>query len=343
MDLEEKVLETIKKYNLIEENDNVVIAVSGGPDSMALLHILYKLQKKLKIEISVAHVNHMLREEAKEETEFVKLYCEEHKIPCYIKCIDIKKEAEKIKVSTELAGRNLRYEFFEEISKKMKVNKIATAHNANDNAETVLMNIIRGSGITGLKGIEKKREEKYIRPIIECTREEIENYCTKEKLNPKYDKTNLENIYTRNKVRNLLIPLIKKEFNSNIIETLNRLSRIVENEEDFFVKVVENETQKIQIPVDKYKENLKLAKNEKLDMILNLKEFNKLDYVIKSRIIRYIINNTLGSIQGIEKIHVDDIIKLCQNNIGNKYLMPNPRIKIFIKSGKIFFISKLLD
>ena len=121
------------------------------------------------------------------------------------------------KIGTEEAGRKLRYSFFEEVAQKTNANKIVTAHNANDNSETVLMNLIRGTGTSGLKGIEAKRDNKYIRPLIECTRKEIEEYCEQNKLEPKQDKSNSENIYTRNKIRNILIPLIENEFNPNII------------------------------------------------------------------------------------------------------------------------------
>lgn len=328
--LEEKVLKTIQKYELIKSGDNIVIGVSGGPDSITLLNILNNLKEKLNIKLFVAHINHMLREEADIETKFVKEFCKKIEVECYIKKIDVTKEAKKLKESTELTARNIRYEFFEEILKKVNGNKIATAHNANDNAETILMNLMRGSGTAGLKGIEKIRNNKIIRPIIECNRTEIEHYCEKNKLEPKYDKTNEENIYTRNKIRNILIPLMEKEFNPNIIDILNRLSTIVEKEEVFFNNIVENTFNKI----NKTGDNI-----EKNTIILDLKEFNKIDDVIKSRLILYTINKVRGNTQGIEKIHIEDIIKLCGNNIGNKYLTPNKNIKIYIKKGKIFFIG----
>ncbi len=328
--LEEKVLDTIKKYNLIKENDTIVIGVSGGPDSMTLLNVLYSLKEVLKINIVVAHINHMLRKEADSETEYVQKFCENINIECFVKRADINNISKQKKVSTELAGREERYNFFEYVAKKVGATKIATAHTANDNAETVLMNLMRGSSTSGLKGIEAIRDERYIRPIIECTRKEIENYCEEKKLNPKYDKSNEENVYTRNKIRNQLIPYIQKEFNPNIIETINRLSKIVSKDEEFFHKIVEKEYSNIIIAGDNNKE-----------IILNLKKFNLLDDVIKSRIILYTIRELFGSTQGIEKIHIEDVIKLCKNNIGNKYLMPNKKLKVFVKKGKIFFMSVL--
>ena len=191
--LQEKIITTIKKYNLIQSNDKIVIGVSGGPDSMTLLHVLNQLKGKLQIQLCVAHINHMIREEADNETKYVKDFCRNLGIKCYVERIDIQKKAEELKISTELEGRIARYNFFEEIAQKEKANKFAIAHNANDNAETVLMNMMRGSGTSGLKGIEKIREGKFIRPIIECSREEIETYCEQNNLKPRYDKTNQEN------------------------------------------------------------------------------------------------------------------------------------------------------
>lgn len=225
--LKEKVLNTIKKYNLIEKGDKIIVGVSGGPDSICLIDILYniKTNKEIEFEIIATHINHLIREEASSDEEYVKGYCEERNIPFYSQKIDIKSISKTEKIGTEEAGRIERYKFFKEIMDKHNGTKIATAHSKCDNSETVLMNIIRGTGTSGLKGIRAKRDNIYIKPLIEISREEIEDYCKEKKLNPRHDKTNDENIFTRNKVRNILIPLIKKEFNPNIIDTLDRLSR----------------------------------------------------------------------------------------------------------------------
>ena len=219
----EKVIETIKKYNLIEDGDKIILAVSGGPDSISMLDILYKIQQneKINFKIVVAHVNHMIREEAMEDAIYVKDFCEKRNIEFYLKSIDVKKIANNNKIGTEEAGRKERYKFFDELAKKINANKIAIAHNKNDNVETVFMHILRGTGINGLKGIEPKRGM-YIRPLIECERREIEEYCEENNLEPRIDKTNFENIYTRNKIRNVVIPYVQKEFNQNIIQTIDR-------------------------------------------------------------------------------------------------------------------------
>lgn len=177
----------------------------------------------------------------------------------------------------------------------------------------------------GLKGIKAKRDKIYIKPLIESSRDEIEEYCKQNNLNPRHDKTNDENIYSRNKVRNILIPLIKNEFNPNIIDTIDRMSSLAELENEY----IEEETKK--------SFNELLIKKEKGEIILNLKEFNKKHKCIKARIIIFTIKELLGDTNGIEKIHIEDIIKLCENNIGNKYLTPNKHIKIMVNKGKMFF------
>ena len=325
--LEEKILDTIKKNDLIKNGDTIVVGVSGGPDSMTLLNVLINLNNNnLSYKIIVAHVNHGIRKEADEETKFVEEFCQKKNIQCFIKKENVNELAKQNKIGTEEAGRNLRYSFFEEVAIKNNANKIATAHTANDNAETVLMNIIRGSGTSGLKGIEPKRDNKFIRPLIECTRAEIEKYCEEKNLNPKEDKTNKENIYTRNKIRNQLIPALE-EFNPSIISSLNRMSEIAREENEYLNKQVENAYKDMLIS-----ENI----NEKL-IELDLKKFNNEETVIKNRLVLYTINKLQGSSQNIEKIHINDIIKLCKNNIGNKYLTPNKNIKIMVNKGKIFF------
>mgnify|MGYP000675665529 FL=1 len=323
--LEDKVLNTIKRYEQIKSGDTIVVGVSGGPDSICLLNVLKNLQNELKINIVVAHINHMIRKEADSETVFVQDFCEQRDIKCFVKKADVLQIAKEKKLGTEEVGRKIRYDFFEEVKNLVGGNKIATAHNANDNAETVLMNFLRGSGSTGLKGIEPIRDNKLIRPIIECTRQEIEQYCNEKGLNPKYDKTNQENIYTRNKIRNMLIPYIQENFNPNIIETINRMSNLIATDEMYFKSIVKQS----------YKETF-ISRTEK-EIILDLKKFNVLEKVIKSRLIIYTINELLGTTNGIEKIHIEDVIKLCKNNIGNKYLTPNKNIKIMIKNKKIFF------
>ena len=325
--LEEKFLKTIKEENLIQKKDKIVVGVSGGPDSITLLECLNKYKEKLEIEIIVAHINHLIRKDSTEDEQYVENICKKMNIKCYIKRENVLNIAKNEKIGTEEAGRKVRYEFFDEILKKEKANKIAIAHNMNDNAETILLNLLRGTGLNGLEGIQPMEYNKYIRPLINISRKEIEEYVEKNELKPKIDYTNKENIYKRNKIRNELLPYLKK-INPNIVESLSRLSKIVKEENTYIKK----ETEKIY-------DNIKIKDEKNLGKIeLDIKEFNKLEIAIKKNLIIKCIEETIGDSRNIEKINIDDIIKICSNNIGNKYILPNKKIKILIKNKKIIFI-----
>ena len=328
-----KTLQTIKKFNLIDDGDRLILGVSGGPDSICMLNILNDIRNDknlhMDFDIIVAHVNHLIREEAEDDERFVKNFCKKIGVQFFSKSIDIQKIANNNKIGTEEAGRNARYDFFNEILERTNSNKIAIAHNKNDKVETMIMNVLRGSGISGLKGIEPIKNNKYIRPLIECERSEIEQYCIDNNIDARIDKTNFENIYTRNKVRNIIIPYIKQEFNPNIIQTMDRLSKLVKEEDEFLEKLVKT----------KYKELIEEEQTKQF--IMDLRKFNKEDKVIKSRVLLYTISRLFGTTKGIEKIHIEDVIKLCENNIGNKYLTPNKNIRILIKNHKIYFINQM--
>lgn len=327
--IEDEIFNNIIKNDLIQNNEKIVLGVSGGPDSMCMLDNLRKIKeyKKVDFEIIVAHINHMIRKEANSDEEYVKKYCEKYNIKFYVKKIDVVNFSIKNKIGVEEAGRKIRYDFFDEVLKSECANKVAIAHNKNDKAETIIMNLLRGCGITGLKGIEVIRSGKYIRPIINLEREEIERYCEDNSLNPRIDKTNFVNDCTRNKIRNIIIPYIKREFNPNIVENINRLSKIVSEEDEFMQRYTEKVYNKL------------LIEDNGNQLILNLKEFNMQEKVIKKRIIIYSINKILGTTQNIEMVNIEDLIKLCENNIGNKYLKPNKNIKIMVNRGKIYFES----
>ena len=321
--MEDRILQTINKYNLIEFGDKIVLGVSGGPDSVCMLMVLNKLKEKLGFDIVVGHVNHGLRENAKLDEKYVLELTQKLGIKCFVCHANIEEEAKKQKRGIEETGRIIRYNFFEEILKQENANKIAIAHNSNDNVETIIMNIMRGSGTSGLKGIEPKNGI-YIRPLIEIKRDDIEEY-TKE-FHPRHDESNDENEYTRNKIRNIVIPYIKSEFNPNILDTITRLSSISKEEGEY-----------LELKTKEAYQRMLIEENEQI--ILDLKKFNSEELVIRKRIILYSINRLFGSTKGIEKIHIDDIIKLCSNNIGNKYLTPNKNTKIVIKNKQINTIS----
>lgn len=212
----------ISNYGMINNGDIVVIGVSGGADSVTLLHIFSKLKDKYNLNIIAAHINHKIRVgSAERDAKFVEDLCNKWVIEYRLKEAKIPELAKEWKVGEEEAGRIVRYSFFSELANG---GKIATAHNANDNAETILMRMMRGSGLKGLGGIQPKSTSKYgtiIRPILAVTRDEIEEYMEENGLTHIMDETNLEEVYTRNKIRLSLIPYIKNTFNPNIIGTLN--------------------------------------------------------------------------------------------------------------------------
>jgi len=229
----------------------------------------------------------MLREEANDETKYVEAFCENLGIQCFSERIDVQKLAKNLKKGTEETARQVRYEFFNNIGTKVSAKsnneqkekvplKVATAHNNNDKIETIIMNMLRGSGMSGLKGIPHVREEKYIRPLLEVSREEIENYCDEHALCPMHDKSNDENIYTRNKVRNIAIPYIQEEFNPNIFKSLNRLSELVAEEDEYLSKVTKEEYEEIvseRVPLDEL-EDFNLSDDcISGTIVLKLKEF----------------------------------------------------------------------
>lgn len=325
MMLEQKVYDCITKYQLIENGDRVVLGVSGGPDSIAMLNILHKIRQSglLNFEIFVAHINHGLRENAKLDEVFVENFCQEMKVPFFVKHVYVAEIAKQQKRGLEETGRKVRYDFFDEIQQKVDANKIAIAHNQNDLAETIIMNILRGTGTKGLIGIEKKKG-KYIRPLLETQRFEIEAYLKEERIEARQDESNSDNTFTRNKIRNIVLPYLEKEFNPSIIGTLERLSELAKEQEEYLEKQTIRVYGKICI-----------SQNERNEVILNIKEFNKQEKLLQKRIILYSISKLFGTTKGIEKVHIDDIIKLCNNNIGNKYLTPNKHVKIGLQDKKL--------
>lgn len=318
--MKNKVKNTIEKYNLLNKEDKVLVAVSGGPDSISLLNILYELGYN----ICTAHVNHGIRENAENDEKYVAEFCKTKNIPCFIKKVKLK-EIES-DMTTEELGRKIRYDFFDEIVKQENCTKIATAHNANDNAETVLMNMIRGTGLSGLKGIDILRN-KIVRPLLEITRTEIEEYCKIENLNPCHDESNDETVYTRNKVRLELIPYIEKNINSNIVNNINRMAEIISGEEEYIKRQADIA----------YKDTLIAEEEDRT--VCNLKKFIQYDDVIQRRLIIKYITKTLGNAKDIERVHIKDILKLCKNNVGGKYLTPNKYIKVSVNKGIVEYVK----
>lgn len=221
----EKIREADRRYGVLKDKKHIVVALSGGADSVCLLHSLYTLKKRglYGFKLSSAHLNHCLRgEEAKRDMEFSKSFSEELECEFFSRSVDVAQWAKKLKVSTETCGRIKRYEFFEELSKSLKA-VVATAHTASDNSETVIFNLARGSSVKGLSGIPPVRG-RIVRPLLFVTREEIEGYCKENRLSFVTDSTNLTDDYTRNSIRHKVIPVLK-EINDGVNGNITRLSQ----------------------------------------------------------------------------------------------------------------------
>lgn len=328
----EKVKNNIINNKLIENNDKIVVAVSGGPDSMCLLNVLYLLKDDIKkefnieYELVVAHVNHMIREESDDEKVYVENYCKTLDVPFFYLKENVKKIAKESRMSEEACGRKIRYDFFEKVLKDNNCTKIATAHNLNDDVETILLNFIRGSGLKGLNGMDFKYKN-IIRPIINIEKKDILEYNVLQNLNPCIDKTNFENVYVRNKIRNLLIPTLQNEYNENIINNIIRMKTILQKDEDFLRKYTKNVVKE------------SIIDNNITSVRFNYSNILKEHESIKYRAIREIIELKMNNLDGIENIHVMDILKLLENNIkGKKYIIGNKfTIEVVKKNTAIIY------
>ncbi|WFA07728.1 tRNA lysidine(34) synthetase TilS [Tissierella sp. Yu-01] len=320
------VRDNIILNNLIEKDENIVIGVSGGPDSMALLYSLIELKDEFKFNIFVAHVNHGVRgDEADADQEFVKNKANELKLPFYSINVDMDGYAKEKGITSEEAGRELRYGYFRKILRDNGGGKIAVAHNKNDQAETLLFRIMRGTGIDGLKGMDFIHGD-IIRPLLNVSREKIEDYILENCIESVLDKTNLLPIYSRNKVRLELLPYIQENFNPNIVDVLWRLSRSSKIDSQYLGYITE----------EKY--NLLVKYQSKNSIILDGELFNRESLSMKLRVIRKCIDNILGSLQGISEQHVTSLVELFNiNETGKQLNLPNNII------GKVSYLDFIIE
>lgn len=234
--MEEKVFRYIIENSLLENGDTVLIALSGGSDSVALFSVMLKLREKLGLTVFAAHVNHNLRGKDSEGDEFfVKNLCKKYNVPLFVKSVDINKISKEKSIGTEQCAREERYKFFDDVCIENHIKKIATAHNKNDNAETVIFNLCRGSGLAGLCGIPCKRDN-IIRPILCVEKKEILEYLKKENLEYVTDKTNFETEYTRNKIRLKISPVLS-EVNEAFVNNIFRGCQSIKQDEEFLTKL----------------------------------------------------------------------------------------------------------
>jgi tRNA(Ile)-lysidine synthase len=305
-----KVMSYIKDNKLINSGDRILVALSGGPDSVCLLNILFGLKKELNIEIGAAHINHLLRgEDAYKDEEYVIKICEEIGVPCFVTRVDINNYSKEHKLSSEMAGRQVRYDFFEEIVKKEGFNKVATAHNANDQAETILFRLMRGTGLEGLGGIKASRDNKIIRPILCLSRQEVEDYVEMKGLKPRIDKTNFEKVYNRNKIRLDILPYMKENFNEDIIHTLNRMSILLQKDNEFLEKIAINSYNKYCIEAEDY-------------FIIKEGIFKE-EEPITNRVLRHILVKYSKSNYDFEMKHINEVFSLSKKGSGKIVDLPN--------------------
>jgi len=320
----EKVRKTVLKYRLLEPHDGVLVAVSGGFDSVALLHLLQCLTEEFSLNLWIAHLNHGLRGwEADEDAEFISLLADQWGIPTVIEKTNIRHLADMEGISIQVAARQYRYRFLHGVADQKGLARIAVGHNADDQAETVLLNFLRGSGASGLKGMLPK-SQKVIRPLLEITRQEIENYCQKHKLPSREDSSNLKTDYRRNRVRQLLLPELKS-YNPNILETINRMAKVLQEEDDLLEQAC---TAAI----------MPLLKSTGQGMRLPLKEFNLLPAAIQRRAIRQCYDTLTGNKEGLTFAHVDSTNALAKGETkkgGNL-----PRGIAFFRQGDWLVLKK---
>jgi len=229
----------IEQNKLLSSGDRVLVGVSGGPDSVALLHLLHSVKEEFKLEITVAHLNHMIRgKEADKDEKFVQDICQNLSIGFFSKSVKVERIAKDKKITVEEAGREERYKFFFYLGERLGINKIALAHHMDDDVETILMRFIRGTGIKGLRGIASLRDDGVIRPFLSIRKEEILKYCSLYKIPSRLDKTNLESKYHRNKLRLELIPYLES-INPNFAKGVSQLGAISAEYYDFIQQSTE--------------------------------------------------------------------------------------------------------
>lgn len=327
-----KIKSNIIKEKLINKGDNILIGLSGGPDSVFMFHILYKLQSELGFTVYASHINHMYREEAAEHDEqFVRDLCEKYNVKLFVLRKNAEIYARELKLTEEEAGRKLRYDFFYDNLNSIGGGKIAVAHNLNDQAETVLQRLIRGTGTDGLSAMSfENADTKVIRPILNISREDIENYLHENKLEYCTDYTNLLPIYGRNKIRLNLIPYLRDNYNPNIVNTLYRMSQVMSNDS----KIIEKYTDMLY--------NQALIEFTQKSMILNLNYIKTLEDYEIGRLLRKAISLYKGNTVNVENKHIEYGINLIRNSNTGKTIDITDGIVFTISYDK-FIISKKIE
>lgn len=304
--MQSKVWQTIEKYHMCPQGAHIVVGVSGGADSMALLHLLNGFAGEQGWSITAVHVHHGLRgEEADRDRNFVQEICREWKIPCKVYYFDVSKEAKARGLGTEEAGRLLRYEAFEQ---ERQGGMIAVAHNKNDQGETVLMRLCRGAGVSGLTGIRPVREF-IIRPLLFCTRKEIEEYCQDKGLSYCEDSTNRENNYTRNRIRNQVLPLLE-EIYPKATEHIAQTAEIMTEEEEF----LQEQARVLFIKA--------LKKSDENEIVLDAECLRSMHPAMGKRVLAMAFDALEGK-KDIGSVHYELLVGLLGQESGKSLYLPN--------------------
>jgi tRNA(Ile)-lysidine synthase len=301
----ETVIKTVEENDMFNTGDRVLAGVSGGPDSVALLGLLNELSTRLSITLGIAHLNHCLRPEAEKEARFVETLSEKLGLPFHLEKFDVNAYRRTHGLSLEEAAREVRYTFYKRVLTSAGYQKIALGHHSEDNAEMVLMNLLRGSGPLGLSGIPPVRDTIIVRPLINLTRAHILDYLRDRQLEYVSDPSNQDTRFTRNRIRHELLPIIKRDFNDNIIETLHRTATITGDENRWMESVVDP----LWDAVITSREPQRLS----LDIVL-LGKFSKAPL---RRIVRRAIALLRGNLRGVTFAHIEAIIKLVKKGNEN--------------------------
>lgn len=317
-----KVRCTIDKYDMLKKGDSVLVAVSGGPDSVCALEILNKLKDEYGLNLHVAHLNHKFRKEAEKEAEFVRKMSEQKGIASTIEAIDVKDYCIKKGLSKQEGAREVRYDFLKKTADKIGAARIVTGHTADDQAETFLMRLIRGSGASGLSAIPPVRG-RIIRPLIEIKKSEALGFLKENNIRYVKDPTNIRPVYLRNKIRLELLPLLVKRFNPNIASTLCREADILREDEAFLNGIADTIFKEM------------VTAQEKDSITLNYLRFNRLHPAIKKRVVRRAVAELTGGLKRISYLHITSAIDAIKNTGKGIDLTDNIRIERDYNSLKV--------
>ena len=303
----------IKKHAMIKQGETVLIAVSGGADSIALLYGLHALQTQLSCKFHVVHIDHSLRQDSTDDAEFVLKQATHLEIPFSLQTIDVSQLSKEWKLSIETTARKARYEIYETVCAKTGATKIALGHHKDDIAETVLMNLIRGTGSNGLKGIAPIRDGKYIRPLATFTRKDIETYLKSIGIVPREDTTNEDKQFLRNRIRHELIPFLEQEYNPNIKNGLYRTAEILGSETEYLDTIAQ----------EAYTE-CKQTVPDPASIVLDRQKFQANHIVLQRRILRHVVTETTGQLNDFSYDHCQVIIDIINGEKPNaKFTLPN--------------------